>query len=277
MRSLLLFASLSLTAFTTAFARRFVHEECNTGLYSFEDVEHVFESHRIEWSLFGRDDPWWSVLTDRPRGNALTSAEKKSFYESGSQVVDLHLPKTGFLNNSRAFDFGCGLGRISLALARHFEHVTCVDQSLFHLKKAKAETRAQSEELASKVSFRLSGPNLFEFFKPHTYDFVISFIALQHAVPELQIMYIEQFCRLLVAGGTGYVQIPTFLQQSQETHCGHLDPDFEKEFPLSMQMHYTAISTIEAHLSKAGCKLASSDECDMTGTGTSSCILFKRI
>lgn len=275
------FLLLTVLAFKSVLADRrvYIHHDCNTSHYGLDSVIHAFESHRIEWSVFGRDDPWWSVLTDHPKGTELSMDKKSRFYETGRSVVDEHMQKIAAkrqLHFQNALDFGCGLGRISLAVARLFEHVTCVDHSLYHLKKARDETHMQNATLAQKIRFVLSGPRLEEHLQKHSYDLVISFIALQHSVTELQVIYVEQMCDMLGKGGLGYIQIPTYLPQNRETHCGHLDRGYQKDFPFGMQMHYTPLDELQFHLRRRRCEMVSSDVCDMTGSGVSSCIFFEK-
>jgi 2-polyprenyl-3-methyl-5-hydroxy-6-metoxy-1,4-benzoquinol methylase len=79
------------------------------------------------WSELGRHDAKWVVLTDPDKsGNRWQDDE---FFQTGEREVDailagirdkgLRLDAAG----GRALDFGCGLGRLSQALARHFAAV----------------------------------------------------------------------------------------------------------------------------------------------------------
>lgn len=123
---------------------------------------------------------------------------------------------------------------------------------------------------------------------PSSKDYVLSFIAFQHMVTELQVVYMEQMCDVLRRGGLGYIQVPTRLRE-EEGHCGHLDAAFAKTFAGGMQMHYTSLDELTRHLRDRGCSVISADACEMvagsehTPAGTmvdplsiSSCILFKK-
>lgn len=211
---------------------------CSTPTYGFADVLHVFEAHRIEWNIFGRDDPWWSVDTAVQRGSNVPPAVRATFYQSGDEwLSSARSPALPLLQaygglRSNALDFGCGLGRLSLTLAGYFDSVTCVDQSIYHLQRAKKETALHSPQRAAKIRFVLSGPNLLSAVQGNSYDYVLSLIALQHCVTELQVLkcrsrkpvfptrslpcrprqllYVEQLCDVLKLGGLGYIQIPTY-------------------------------------------------------------------
>lgn len=167
--------------------------DCTTPSYGFADVLHVFEAHRIEWNIFGRDDPWWSVDTAVQRGSEVPPAVRTRFYESGDEwLSSARSPALPLLQayggpRKNALDFGCGLGRLSLTLAGFFDSVTCVDQSIYHLQRAKKETALHSQQRAKKIQFVLSGPNLLSAVTANSYDYVLSLIALQHCVTELQV------------------------------------------------------------------------------------------
>ena len=240
---------------------------------------HVFESHRIAWNIMGRDDPWWSVWTRSDfKGTDLPASAKREFYESGVALVDSTLRSLN-VSGGRVLDLGCGLGRLSLALASHFEEVVCLDQSYYHLKTAKKETFLYDRERASRLTFKLSSPRMLDVLDEGSFDFIISFITLQHMVTELQVIYIEHLCDVLKKDGKGYFQIPAHIpNQPRDVHCDHLDTDFSKTFPGGMEMHYTPLTAIRHHLRKRGCMILSHSENDHIGIYGSSSpgIFFKK-
>src|SRR5947209_8593800 len=86
-----------------------------------------------DWEFFGRTDPYWSVFTqERYRRANLTEDAVRDFFASGEQHIDFVLATVrdhldgGFAPRS-ALDFGCGVGRMVVPLARRCGRVVGVD------------------------------------------------------------------------------------------------------------------------------------------------------
>jgi 2-polyprenyl-3-methyl-5-hydroxy-6-metoxy-1,4-benzoquinol methylase len=95
------------------------------------------------WNRFGKADPLWAVLTwPDKRGNRWQLDE---FFQTGEQEVDSvlnHVRSLGInLRGSRALDFGCGVGRLTQALAKHFKEVCAVDIAPSMIQLAKKYNR----------------------------------------------------------------------------------------------------------------------------------------
>jgi len=130
-------------------------------------------------------------------------------------------PKKGELMPlGKVLDFGCGLGRLAFNFLRFATGVTCVDQSPFHLRQAAHEWKLRQEEYGSAgdIDFVLSSPDLLAAVNGRRFDFVHAVIVLQHMVPQLQAVYLEQFCDVLAPGGYGWLQIP-IVQQKVDEAC----------------------------------------------------------
>ncbi len=152
------------------------------------------------WTELGSHDPKWVVLTDPGKsGNKWGDDE---FLLTGEQEVDRivdELRVRGIVPQfvgGRALDFGCGLGRLSQALARHFSTVDGVDISASMVEQARVINRQ-----GPKVSFHLNiAPDL-SLFPSKSFDFVLTLIALQHTPSRFQERYLSEFMRLLKPGG----------------------------------------------------------------------------
>jgi 2-polyprenyl-3-methyl-5-hydroxy-6-metoxy-1,4-benzoquinol methylase len=87
------------------------------------------------WREYGRDDPYFGVLTDdKFRKENLTSETLKEFFDSGDSHVSTILSLlrnhvAPSLQMHDALDFGCGVGRLSLPLASRFGKVVGIDIS----------------------------------------------------------------------------------------------------------------------------------------------------
>jgi 2-polyprenyl-3-methyl-5-hydroxy-6-metoxy-1,4-benzoquinol methylase len=88
-----------------------------------------------EWEIFGRDDPYFGVITHEIfRISNLTDANKEKFFLGGYEYVDHifnKIRKQIDPNHTvkKALDFGCGVGRIVIPLAKLAEKVIGIDIS----------------------------------------------------------------------------------------------------------------------------------------------------
>ena len=133
----------------------------NVTLFS---VYPVFAAHQIEWNTMGKTMAWWSVLTSLPMTADISETEKVKFYARGAKHV-AKVSKGLHLTGKRVLDFGCGLGRLSFAFANQLgATVTCVDQSVHHLRIAEQDPSPPPPPLPhtprhrSTISLRAPGP-----------------------------------------------------------------------------------------------------------------------
>ena len=81
-----------------------------------------------QWTTLGKVDPLWAILS-RP-GKKGGGWEQSAFFETGAAEIGAVLSTAKALWPLRfgmAIDFGCGVGRLSQALAAHFQRVIGVD------------------------------------------------------------------------------------------------------------------------------------------------------
>lgn len=81
------------------------------------------------WDEFGQRDAMWSILTiPGTRGNRW---KRRAFFRTGDEEVARVIGYLAGLGapsrTGRALDFGCGVGRVTQALARQFDLVDGVD------------------------------------------------------------------------------------------------------------------------------------------------------
>jgi SAM-dependent methyltransferase len=157
-----------------------------------------------DWEVLGREDPYYAVLSDdRYRAGRLSPEAVAEFFESGEEyvrtileIVDAQLVP-GFAP-SRALDFGCGVGRLLIPLARRCDVATGVDVAEAMLAEARRNCAARGIENVHLVrgDDRLAGA-------AGSYDFVHSYIVFQH----IPVRRGERITRELVArlapGGVG--------------------------------------------------------------------------
>ena len=93
-----------------------------------------------------------------------------------------------------ALDFGCGVGRLTQAMARRFAASVGVDISEEMVRKAETLNRYAHCSYVTSVAERLP-------FADESFVFVYSNIVLQHMPRRLAVGYLREFVRVLEPGG----------------------------------------------------------------------------
>jgi SAM-dependent methyltransferase len=174
-------------------------------------LNQMFDRIQQEWLNLGNKEPYWSVLT-KPEFNLDQFKENKDkFYASGdsfSYLFSSALRRNGINPNliDTVLDVGCGVGRITVHLARSFNRVIGVDVSQAHLNIAKAylqEADISNVELQHWADMRAlySLPKV---------DAVYSIITLQHNPPPVSAWMIKMLLNALRPNGVAYFQLPTY-------------------------------------------------------------------
>lgn len=172
----------------------------------------LFERVQAVWRSLGDSRPHWSVMSwDKflPEHIGQTVEE---FYRTGEESVATLL-RTLERNDiepaalQRCMDFGCGLGRLSIALAPHFREVHAVDFSETHLRLA---SQALEERGASNVRLhRLR--TIEDSGRLPKVDLFFSLIVLQHNPPPVTRELLGRLLDRVDEGGVAVFQVPTYL------------------------------------------------------------------
>ena len=159
------------------------------------------------WEYFGRTDPYFGVLTQSAyKIGEITEAARKEFFETGRRYVEFALGVAhDYLDPSfrptRALDFGCGVGRLAIPLARICQSVVGVDVS----EPMLAEARRNSLELgAHNISFVSGNDSLSAI--SGDFDLVNSLIVFQHIPPPRGEAILKKILGRLRDGGIGILQ-----------------------------------------------------------------------
>jgi SAM-dependent methyltransferase len=159
---------------------------------------------RRHWDALAKADPYFAVLTEADKEGNRWSAD--AFFATGLAEVDGDLAQVRglvpTLRLGRALDFGCGAGRLTQGLARHFAQVTGVDIS------ARMVALAREHSSDPRVTFVLNLRPDLRLFPDGSFDLVYSRITLQHIAPRYTLDYLREFVRVLAPGGVLSVQIP---------------------------------------------------------------------
>ena len=163
-----------------------------------------------EWLKLGHDKPHWSVLSVDLFEPAGMQAHEAQFLQTGASDVALllaTLARNGFdyQKLSRAFEFGCGVGRVTVHLAQYFEHVSACDISSSH--PALAEKTIQSAYLDN---VRLGIAEVGDLGMKGEFDLWFSRIVLQHNPPPIMVLILKRALSLLAPGGAAVFQVPTY-------------------------------------------------------------------
>jgi SAM-dependent methyltransferase len=161
-----------------------------------------------DWAKVAEEHPYWGVLSDEKfRGADLTLEDKAQFYASGAKFInDLlafvrrHISPSFQID--RGLDFGCGVGRLLIPIARQSVDAVGVDIAPQMLKLANANLAECGITNAVVV---LGDDSLSEV--TGTFNFVNSYIVLQHIPPERGILIIARLLRYLQIGGVFSLQM----------------------------------------------------------------------
>ncbi len=157
-----------------------------------------------DWTRLGAADPLWAVyVAPGTRGG---NWDVEAFFELGRTEVATALDQLAPLGltpgTARALDFGCGVGRLSQALAAHVEKVIGLDIAPSMLAKARELDRS-----GGRCEFRLNQASDLSIIESGSIDIVYSSLVLQHIPHDLQSGYLREFVRVLRPGGVAIFQV----------------------------------------------------------------------
>ena len=238
------------------------------------------KKYRKQWETLGEEDPYWAVLTepDKKGGNWDTA----EFLQTGADEIESLLVKLDQLGLQpefgRALDYGCGVGRLSRALADSFEKVIGVDISATMLSEARS-INADYDNLQFSQNDGETLTNVSD----NSIDFIYSNLVLQHSPRQTQRQLIDEFCRVLRPGGVLVFQ--TASEQDKKTIGGLLHYFSGNLFTklmtrirygknYIMEMHTIDKKEVVETLQKREIKVVQTEECDAAGSAFISCTYY---
>ena len=220
------------------------------------------------WGRYGDIDPYFGVLRhDKFHRDKLDDVAIAEFFQSGEAHVDWLLRAIrGGVDETfaprRVLDFGCGVGRLLIPLARMSERVVGVDISEGMLREARHNCASRG---VVNVDLVLSDDGLSRV--EGTFDLVHSWIVLQHILPRRGMLILQELFRRLDGGGVGALHF-TYRSTASRSRRAirwlrsrmpgvnalvNIVQRRPPSYPL-MQMHAYNLNRIVALLHAAGCE-----------------------
>jgi 2-polyprenyl-3-methyl-5-hydroxy-6-metoxy-1,4-benzoquinol methylase len=208
-----------------------------------------FERLRRNWENLGRKDPMWAILT--APGTEGGRWDEQAFFQTGVEFVDwlgAWLVHHGIdLPHGDALDFGCGIGRLTQAMAPHSASATGVDVS-----QPMIELAAQKNRHGDAVRYVCNTRPDLSVFPDGSFDFVLSAIVLQHMRAEYSLRYLAEFLRVLRPGGLLFFQMATAELVSGAAPEAPVD---EAPDETHMEIHCVPIARIHDTLATGGAEV----------------------
>jgi len=190
-----------------------------------------------DWNALGRKNPYGAILTGAT--GELADWNLDEFLATGRAdaarfvaSLDRIAPAS---RRHRLLDFGCGVGRVSRALANHFQSVVGVD--------------AAESMIAHARSLHASCPNCefvvnpgegLRLFDSGSFDVVYSRLVLQHIPPALVRGFIPELVRVTAPGGVLMFQLPDVIPDARTTYLNApvLGAGIKRRLPLPIVRAY---------------------------------------
>ena len=230
---------------------------------SAEQLQAMFDRVAANWKRFGDTEPHWSVLTNPLFLRDSFPAHVEPFFEHGRYDVDRLLAFAGRAGIepsgfARALDFGCGVGRLTVALAPYAQSVVGVDVSEGHLVEAGKSVEARGVDNAAFVLLDA----IDDIETLGTFDLIVSRIVLQHNPPPVMAAIYARLLARLRPRGIAIVQMPTFIR-----HWRFSVADYLRGENVPMEMNALPQHEIFKIIAEQGCRALEVREDDDLGDG----------
>jgi len=161
---------------------------------------------RRHWEALGRSDPFRAILSRDDAGDDQWDIDE--FFATGeTEIIGMmaHLAALGIEpDRSRALDFGCGVGRLTQALARRFDDVWGVD-----IAPSMIDLARRYDRYPGRCHFAVNARPDLRMFDSDRFGLIYSSIVLQHVESRYQMRYLSEFLRVLSPGGVLVFQLPS--------------------------------------------------------------------
>lgn len=167
---------------------------------------------REAWESLAQRDPLWAILSSpEKKGGEWNRTE---FFQTGVAQIDQLMQTLQYheicVDTESVLDFGCGVGRLSQALLRHFDSVFGVDVAPTMIRLAQ-----ELNKDPARCFYFLNQQEDLKLFRDRQFCFIYSIIVLQHLPPGLAYKYLAEFVRLLRPNGLLVFQLPSRFVQGE--------------------------------------------------------------
>ena len=169
------------------------------------------------WSEWGRVDPLFAILSyPDKRGNKWQIDE---FFATGKREIDREMNRLDALQikfpRHKALDFGCGVGRVTQALAGYFDEVWGVD-----IAQPMIDLANKYNRYSDRCHYYLNETDNLQVFPDNSFDFIYSTTTFQHMEPRYCKAYLKEFLRLLVPRGISIFFLPILISRGKQNIFG---------------------------------------------------------
>lgn len=166
------------------------------------------QQHKVVWDELGGEDPLWAILAEPDARRGKWDVDR--FFARGDTEIAEVWQKAQALGLPRerrtALDFGCGVGRLTRALSKYFDHCHGIDISSPMIEHA----RRYNDAVGAPCTFTLNTETNLRVYQDNTFDLIYSRLVLQHQPSQEWIRaYLREFARTLKPGGLMIFQIPS--------------------------------------------------------------------
>ena len=226
---------------------------------------------RNQWTTLGETDPFRAILS-RP-GQGTGAWDQRAFFDTG--VVEIEevlqtVKKFSPIHFATAMDFGCGVGRLSQALALHFDRVIGIDIAVSMI-----QTALRLNGFPGRCEYVHNVTSDLATLADESVDFIYSNITLQHMVPSLAANYIREFFRIARSGASVVFQVPSrprsvawhTLKNAAPIALSNLLWRFRTRNVEAMESYFIPEDEVRdlVHRSGGSVKLVKSDDCGPPG------------
>jgi 2-polyprenyl-3-methyl-5-hydroxy-6-metoxy-1,4-benzoquinol methylase len=200
---------------------------------SAEELASCIATIREHWTDLGKKRPHHSVLTNKLFLPENIQGNLYAFWESGHGDVAtirdiLQRHNFGLLEEKTCVEYGCGVGRNTLPLAKLFRRVHAYDISSEHISLAR---QYAEESNITNIDFHLCTDSLIS--PLNECDFFYSIIVFQHNPPPVIVQLIRNSLNALKIHGIAMFQVPTYIPSYEF----RIKQWLKTKHPMDMQMH----------------------------------------
>ena len=160
------------------------------------------------WEKVAASEPFFSVIASpKYLVSHLTAASLEEFFDTGDELVD-HLLRTIEIRLDPAFapasilEYGCGVGRLAIPLAKRSASVVAVDRSPVMLEFARRQAR---DHAADHVAFKTPAEL---FAATPRFDLVVCYSVLQRIQQDEGLELLRMLLRVVAPGGVAVFNLP---------------------------------------------------------------------